>query len=183
MRLVVRNVFRTVPGVLDRASFSLPLRYSFCFGENEELSDWTPMHVHEGHAAGEDVVTIMSILRYLVATDFDPAPGAILDTLADTARIYGMPIDEFVGDARGVMLVLGPEHPRRLTDDGWTKESVREALWERMTRPTAGKHDAQVNIASPENLLIVCAGGPGLAQSNLMMPHLAAPTHEPVVRP
>jgi hypothetical protein len=93
-----------------------------------------------------------------------------------------MPIDEFVGDARGVMLILGPEHQRRFTDDGWTKETVRDALWERMTRPTAGKHDTQVNLASPENLLVVCAGGPGLAQSNLLMPHLSAPTHERVVR-
>jgi hypothetical protein len=182
VRLVVRNVFRTVPGVLDRASFSWPLRYSFCFGENEEMSDWTPLHVHEGYDRDDDVVTIMSILRYLTATEFAPECESILDTLADTARIYGMPIDEFVGDARGVMLILGPEHQRRLTDDGWTKETVRDALWERMTRPTAGKHDTQVNLASPENLLVVCAGGPGLAQSNLLMPHLSAPTHERVVR-
>ena len=38
-------------------------------------------------------------------------------------------------------------------------------------------------VLSPDNVLIVCAGGPGLAQSNLIMPHLAAPTHERVVRP
>jgi hypothetical protein len=183
VRLVVRNVFRTVPGVLDRASFSWPLRYSFCFGENEEHSDWTPMHVLAGFRSDDDVVTIMSILRFLTATEFEPEPEAILGTLADTARIYGMPIDSFVGDARGVMVVLGPEHQRRLTDDGWTKESVREALWERMTRPTAGKHDAMVNLASPDNVLVVCAGGPGLAQSHLLMPHLAAPTHERVVVP
>lgn len=50
LRLVVRNVCRTVPGVLDRASFSTPLRYSFCFGENEEFGDWTPNHVLLGYA-------------------------------------------------------------------------------------------------------------------------------------
>jgi hypothetical protein len=183
LRLVIRNVFRTVPGVLDRASFSWPLRYSFCFGENEELSDWTPLHVLEGYRPTDDVVTLMSVMRYLVATEFEPEPEAILGTLADTARINGLLVDEFVGDARGMMVILGPEHQRRLMDAGWTKESVRDDLFERMTRPTAGKHDNQVHLAAPENVLIVCAGGPGLAQSNLLMPHLAAPTHERVVRP
>ena len=46
LRLVIRNVCRTVPGDLDTREFQLwPLRYSFCFGENEEASEWTPLHV------------------------------------------------------------------------------------------------------------------------------------------
>ena len=38
LRLVIRNVCRAIPGFLDRASFSTPARYSFCFGEDEEES-------------------------------------------------------------------------------------------------------------------------------------------------
>ncbi|MCY3890912.1 MAG: hypothetical protein OXG50_13585, partial [bacterium] len=38
LRLVIRNVCRAIPGFLDRASYSTPVRYSFCFGENEEAS-------------------------------------------------------------------------------------------------------------------------------------------------
>ena len=183
VRLVVRNVFRTVPGVLDRASFSWPLRYSFCFGENEEFSDWTPLHVLQGYDRGDSVVTIMSVLRFLQASEFAPESEVILETISETARLYGMPIDEFVGDARGIVVVIGPEHHRRLLDDGWTKEAVRQTLWERMTKPTVRKYDAMVNLASPENILVVAAGGPGIAQSQLIMPHLAAPTHEKVLGP
>ena len=51
LRLVIRNVCRAIPDFLDRASFSSPLRYSFCFGENEEGSPWLPMHVERGFAA------------------------------------------------------------------------------------------------------------------------------------
>jgi hypothetical protein len=183
VRLVIRNVFRTVPGVLDRASFSWPLRYSFCFGENEEHSDWTPLHVLEGYEPDDDVVTVMSVMRFLTATEFEPEAEAVLATIADTARLQGLMLDSFVGEARGMMVILGPEHQRRLVDEGWTKESVRESLWERMTRPTVGRHDNEVVLASPDNVLVCCAGGPGLAQSQLIMPHLAAPAHERIVVP
>ena len=183
VRLVVRNVFRTVPGVLDRASFSWPLRYSFCFGENEELSDWTPMHALQGFDRDESVVTIMSVLRFLQATEFAADSETILATISETARLYGMPVDEFVGERRGIVVVIGPEHHRRLVDEGWTKEAVRDSLWERMTKPTVRKYDTQVILASPDNVLVVAAGGPGIAQSQLIMPHLAAPTHERVLLP
>jgi len=180
LRLVVRNVCRTVPGVLDRASFSWPLRYSFCFGENEEYSDWTPLHVLEGYERDDSVVTVMSVMRLLQATEFAPESEAILATISETARLYGMLTDAFVGDARSVMVVVGVEHHRRLLDDGWTKEAVRETLFERMTKPTLGKYDSEVILAEPANVVVVAAGGPGMAQSQLIMPHLAAPTHERV---
>jgi hypothetical protein len=183
VRLVVRNVFRTVPGVLDRASFSWPLRYSFCFGENEEFSDWTPLHVLQGYAPDDSAVTIMSVLRLLQASEFSSEPEAILNTIAETGRLYGMPVDEFVGDKRGIVVVIGPEHQRRFLDEGMTKEAVRDALWERMTQPTVRKYDQQVILASPDNVLVVAAGGPGIAQTQVIMPHLAAPAHEKVVRP
>jgi len=81
-----------------------------------------------------------------------------------------MPIDAFVGDARGIVVVIGIEHQRRLIDDGWTKEAVRDTLFERMTKPTVRKYDSQVILAEPANVLVVAAGGPGIAQSQVIMP-------------
>ena len=60
LRLVIRNVCRAVPGFLDRATFSWPLRYSFCFAEREEASEWTPLHVQLGYRPDDSVVTIRS---------------------------------------------------------------------------------------------------------------------------
>jgi hypothetical protein len=177
-RLVIRNVCRTVPGVLDRATFSWPLRYSFCFGENEESSDWTPLHVAHGYGRDDSVVTVMSVHELLKAGELSPEPEVILETISQTARLRGLPVDSFVGDARGVVVVIGVEHQRRLLDDRWTKEAVQQRLFERMTRPTAGKYDSQVVLAAPANVLVVAAGGPGIAESEVMLPHLAAPTHE-----
>ena len=75
-------------------------------------------------------------LNVLYANGALNANEAILGTLADTARINGLLVDEFVGDARGMMVILGPEHQRRLMDGGWTKESVRDDLFERYVAGT-----------------------------------------------
>ena len=69
LRLVIRNVCRAIPGFLDRASFSWPLRYSFCFGENEEASNWTPLHVQRGYRPDQSTATVFSIMKF--------APSAI----------------------------------------------------------------------------------------------------------
>ena len=176
-RLVIRNVCRTVPGVLDRATFSWPLRYSFCFGENEECSDWTPLNVLQGYDRGVSSVTVMSVMRLEQANEYSPDPETILQTISETARLGGMAADAFVGDARGIVVVIGFEHHRRLLDESWTKEATRDWLFERMTKPTVGKYDSKVVLADPANILIVAAGGPGMAQSQILMPHLAAPIH------
>jgi hypothetical protein len=104
----------------------------------------------------------------------------ILEMISETGRLYGLPVDSFVGDARGIVVIIAMEHQRRLLDDGWTKEAVRERLFERLTRPTVGRYDVKVHLAEPSNILVVAAGGPGIAESRVIMPHLAAPTHERV---
>jgi len=79
-----------------------------------------------------------------------------------------------------VVVVIGTEHQLRLVNQGWTKERMQHYLWPRMTADTGGKYDNKVYLADPANIMIVAAGGPGIAQSWLLVPHLAVPTHEPV---
>lgn len=183
LRLVIRNVCRAVPGELDRASFSWPLRYSFCFGEHEEASDWTPLHVQLGYRPEQSVVTVQSVMRLLQVTDFHPEPHAILDAIAEHARFNGLQRDEWAGDGRSVVVVVGTEHHLRLLDGGFTKEKVQEQLWPRLVADTVGKYDNKLHLASPANVMVVAAGGPGIAQSWVLVPHLAVPTHEPVDLP
>jgi len=183
LRLVIRNVCRTVPHVLDRASWSWPLRYSFCFGEDEERSDWTPMHVQLGYARDDSVVTVQSVMRMSPITEFAPEAKEIADAFWQIARVDGLGRDEWAGDDRSIVLVIGLEHQRRFLDDGWTKEQLADYLYPRLTAETTGKLDRNLSLASPENVMIVAAGGPGIAQSWWLMPHLAVPTHERVVSP
>jgi hypothetical protein len=180
LRLVIRNACRTVPGVLDRASFSWPLRYSFCFGENEEASDWTPLHAQLGYNREQSVVTIQSILHFSPVTEFEPEPTEILQAVVAAARFRGMQRDEWAGDRRSIVLVIGEEHQRRLVDGGWTKESIQHYLWPHLTAEDVSKYDKKLNLAAPANIFVVAAGGPGLAQSWILGPHLSCPTSEVV---
>jgi hypothetical protein len=182
LRLVIRNVFRTVPGVLDRASFSWPLRYSFCFAEDQESTGWTPLHVQLGYDLDDSVVTVQSVMRLFQITEFAPGCEDILTTTYEIARHMGLQRDDWAGDERSVVLVIGPEHSRRLIAEGWTKESVAEWLWPRLNADTMGKYDQRVTLASPANILIVTAGGPGIAQSWWLIPHLAVAASEKVVQ-
>lgn len=181
LRLVIRNVCRAVPGELDRASFSWPLRYSFCFGENEEASDWVPLHVQLGHRPEDSLVTVQSVMRLLQVTAFEPEPTAILDAIWEHARHAGLQRDEWAGDGRSIVVVIGTEHQLRLLDDGWTKDRIQQYLWPRMTADTGGKYDNKLHLTDPGNIMLVAAGGPGIAQSWVLVPHLAVPTHELVV--
>lgn len=175
LRLVIRNVCNSVPGILDRATFSWPLRYSFCFAENEQSSDWVPMHVQRGFEPADSVVTVHSLMDFLQVLEFDPDPEAILGTIAVIARQRGMFRDEWCGDDRSLMLVIGLEHQLRFISAGWTKQRIQDFLWPKLTAPSTSKYDTQVCVAEPQNVLIVAAGGPGIAASWLLMPHLTNP--------
>jgi hypothetical protein len=182
LRLVIRNVLRSIPGVLDRATFSWPMRYSFCFGENEEASDWAPLHVQRGFAASDSVVTVLSLMHYQRATSYEADPISIMDAVVTAARQIGVNHDEFLGDGRSILLVIGAEHQRRLVDAGWTKDQVQDHLWAPLVEETRDVHDRRLDLAGPDNILVVAAGGPGMAESWLFLPHLSNPVSE-VIRP
>lgn len=179
LRLVVRNVCRAIPGFLDRASFSSPLRYSFCFGEDEEGSDWTPLHVERGLAGDQSAVTVHSTMTFTPAVDFTSrTPEDVCETLLSHLRRQGVFTDRFLGDGQNVLFVVGPEHRRYFTEAGWSKDDIRGYLWPRCQKP--GKGERPVMLGGPEGMLIAAAGGPGMAETWILFPHLAWAITEPV---
>ena len=87
LRLVIRNVCRAIPNFLDRATFSTPARYTFCFGEDEEGSDWLPMSVERGIPAGTSAVTVASMMTTGPATDFvSRTPEGVTASIAKAIR-------------------------------------------------------------------------------------------------
>ncbi len=173
LRLVVRNVCRAVPNFLDRASFSTPARYSFCFGEDEEGSDWTPLHVERGFAAETSTATVASMMTMGPATDFTSrTPEDIVASIAGAIRHRGTSGDVWLGDDTSVVVVIGPEHRRFFLEAGWSKDDIRTAMWPLLMAP---RQDGEgfVKLRKPEGLLLVAAGGPGMAESWILFPHLA----------
>jgi hypothetical protein len=179
LRLVIRNVCRAIPGFLDRASFSTPARYSFCFGEDEEGSDWVPMHVERGFPPDTSTVTVASVMNLLPVTDFTSrTPEAVADSYVAALAARGWSGDKFLGDGGAIPIVIGPEHRRYFTEAGWSKADLRAYVHPKVaTRDGPGRW---VNV-KPEGLLFVAAGGPGMGEAWLLMPHLAWAVTEPVV--
>jgi hypothetical protein len=170
LRLVVRNVCRAIPGVLDRASFSNAMRYSFCFGEDEEASSWTPLHVERGFAPQDSAVTVASCFYLVSASDFaSRTPEGICDSILKVLKRQGVAGDRWLGDGNNVVLVIGPEHLRYLVAAGWTKGDVRSYLWARFFENGVNT----VRLGRPEGMLIAVAGGPGMAETWILFPHLA----------
>ena len=170
LRLVVRNVCRGIPGVLDRASFSNTMRYSFCFGEDEEDSSWVPMHVERGFDAQDSAVTVASVMSLVEAVDFTSrTPEAICDTLVREIQSRFIASDRWLGDDTNLVCVIGPEHRRFFDREGWSKDDIRGYLWPRLFVDGG----PGMGLGKPEGLLLVAAGGDGMASSWLLFPHLA----------
>ena len=174
LRLVIRNVCRAIPGFLDRASFSSPMRYSFCFAENEEASDWVPLHVQRGLAPEQSAVTVASFMNFVPATDMTSRTCVdVANSIVKTMRSKGIGGDQWLGQGHNVVAVLGKEHHRFFIEEGWSKADLQNYLWPRIHEPTSGPDDRFCNICQPEGILIVAAGGAGMGETWLLMPHLA----------
>jgi hypothetical protein len=179
VRLVVRNVLKSVPGGLDRALFSHPARYSFCFGENEEETPWTPLHVERGCAPGSSAVTVHSSWGIEVVKPRSLVPETILDEVVHTARFDTSLWVHQMGEPTDIVIVFAKEHVMRLVDGGWDKARIREYLWKALLA-TPGPDGERVRLGRAEGLLIVAAGGPAQDFSVILPPHVGLAVTEPI---
>lgn len=133
VQLVVRNVGGGKPGEVDRAALGQPGKYTFCFPEFEERSNWEPLHVERGFNRDESTVTVYA----------GGAPTPITDQLSRGAKSlatsYGLalaaaghPKQYYSGE---IVVIVPPEHVDTFAKDGWTKDQVREQIQQATLRP------------------------------------------------
>lgn len=133
VQLVVRNVGGGKPGGVDRSAIGHPGKYSFCFAEFEERSNWEPLHVERGFQRSDSTVTAFA----------GGAPNGFVDQLArdacSLATSYGVvlaaashPKHYFHGE---IVVIVPPEHVDTFARDGWTKQQVREQIQLASRRP------------------------------------------------
>jgi hypothetical protein len=133
LQLVIRNVGGGRPGEIDRAALGQPGKYTFCFAEHEERSNWEPLHVEHGFRIDQSTVTAFA----------GAAPTGFVDQLARGAEAlatsYGLvlasishPKQYGYGEA---LVIVTPEHVDTFAKDGWTKAQVRAAIQRATLRP------------------------------------------------
>ena len=173
VRLIMMNALNTKPGFLDRATFGNPGKYSFCFAERED-TPWEPFHVSRGFRAKESVLTLYAsnslqqVYNQLAAT-----PEAILTCYADALYNLGSPN---VYGFNQSLVVMGFEHADVMRANRWSRRDAQTFLIEHCRRRVADlKRAARLpgditpedettwrhGFESPEDVLIVCAGGAG----------------------
>ena len=170
VRLVMRNVCGSMPGALDRGTLGHPGKLSYVIAENEAESPWTPLHVERGFRAEQSTVTVMAAeAPHQFYNQLSNTAEGILTTLCDDMRISG----NVMGQPH-YAIVLAGEHMRTIAKDGWGKKDIRRFVFEqtqnthahlkrtaRMSGPIDPGDEAKLRplIASPDDILVVAAGG------------------------
>jgi hypothetical protein len=174
VRLVIRNVLRSVPGEFDRASFAHPGRFSWCFGEDEESSPWPSIATDRGIPLGSSAVTAYALTwQFLLFSDEQNAQ-ALLRQWGRYIREAMLPswylnseckdTDESPFRAgRNFLIVTGSEHLRVMHEGGLDKETVRNELFRIFTEPHPTLRP--LAIAASENILIASVRATGIPQS------------------
>jgi hypothetical protein len=177
VRLVLTNVGGGLPGSGDRATQGSPAKLAYCVAENEADSPWAPLHVEAGLPADASTVTAFGC----------EAPHNIQDHDSNTALGVLLTVAGAMGQAgsnnllgRGwPLLSLGPEHAATIAREGFTKQKVKEFLFEHARFPLGRlgaeyrrqqveRHhvvdapDTMVPIVRrPEDISVIVVGGAG----------------------
>jgi len=177
VRLVLMNVGGGLPGRGDRATQGTPAKIAYCVAENENESPWEPLHVEAGLPADTSTVTVFGC----------EGPHNIQDHYSNTALGVLLTVAGAMGQAgsnnllgRGwPLLSLGPEHAATIAKEGYTKQKVKEFLFEHARYPLArlgleyqrqqierwgvvDAPDTMVPIVHrPEDISVIVVGGAG----------------------
>jgi hypothetical protein len=172
LRLMIELTGGGMPGTLDRSTLGHMGKIGFCIAEAEEISPWEPLHVERGFAAGQSVVTLigsdapLSISDHRSRTPEDLA-YILAWAAASTWSTNWWPL------AEPSVFVICPEHAEMFREHGWTKQRLREYMFEAVHKPardlrrgetTPFVHrsapDAEIHKwASPDAIVLLVAGG------------------------
>ncbi|MFH1486069.1 MAG: hypothetical protein ABIH46_08365, partial [Chloroflexota bacterium] len=136
LRLYMRNVagLRISPGATDKGSIAGT--FNVVLAENEDAVaelGWQPFSVDRGFRAGENVVTVQSVVAISPPTySGGHTPTAHLKTIAE---VVGPSVATRTHTAakNGMfypLLVLGPAIASVIAKAGWTKNDIRQYLYE-----------------------------------------------------
>lgn len=184
-RLLILNVLGGAPGRLDRSTLGHPGKFTFCVAEDEEDNPWAPLASERGVPAGRSAVTVLAGgSPHQLMNEWTRDPRELLETYAATIRANLLTYSIWPGN---YALVIGRQHRDTLVAAGWSKRDIREFVHER-ARVTRGEwrgvgkaavvgrksDDVHPALRSPDDLLVVAAGGPAGGFGAVVPPWYAA---------
>jgi hypothetical protein len=179
--------------ILDRATVGQPGKYAgYHIVENEQdYPTLRPLHVERGFSPDQSVVTVFATAGHLqLSIHHEPTAADVVDTLCH----YMVGGGRF-NRAGFCTLVIPPETADIFVRDGWTKADIRQAVFDGTSRSVAwvkehgesltgglmdrrgspvlpGDEDLTAAITgSPDDILVVVAGGPAGAFVHVLFPY------------
>lgn len=172
VRLILLNVLGGIPGQLDRSTLGHPGKFTFCVAEDEEDSVWLPLSVERGIPAGTSAVTALQVESpHQIMNEWTHDPKEIIDTYVAAMRSNMLTYSIWEGN---YAFVIPKQHREIFAAAGWNKQNIREYTFETAhvkrgdwrsvgKAAVAGRKDENKiyrALRSPDDLLIVAAGGP-----------------------
>jgi peroxiredoxin len=128
LQLILTNLGGARPGEIDMSTLGNPGKFSYCIAENEEENPWEPLHVEMGFKLEQSAVTLFAGEPPHGVSEHMARDGKqVLKTISRAlATVWSYRVCAGVE----AMVVLCPEHVKTLRRDGFTKQEVREFLFE-----------------------------------------------------
>jgi hypothetical protein len=187
IRLALINLMDVRPGGIDRSTLGHPGKLSYCLAEDEEDTTWEPLSVVRGMPVGASAVTVMAALGpRQIMNEWTTDPKEILETFAAEMRMNQLTYSIYGGN---YVIVIPKQLREHIQSAGWSKRDIAEFLFERarvkrgewanvgkgaVVRDRADKvHPA---LQSPDDLLVVAAGGPAGGFGAVIAPWMGSKT-------
>jgi len=128
LQLMLLNIGGARPDGIDMSALGNPGKFSFCIAENEEENPWEPFHVDRGFKRSQSALTLFAAEPPRGVSEHTAQNGstllrAICQVLATVWSYRNCMNHEAI-------VVLCPEHAKTLHRDGFTKQRVRQFLFE-----------------------------------------------------
>ena len=127
-QLILLNIGGGRPDGIDMSTLGNPGKFSSCIAENEEENPWEPFHVTRGLRREQSALSLFAAEPPRgVSEHTAPAGKIVLETISfalATVWSYRMCL------APEAVVVLCPEHVKTIARDGFTKDQVRQYLFE-----------------------------------------------------
>jgi hypothetical protein len=163
LRLAMINIGGGRPGSSDMTLLGHAGKFTQCLAEDEEGSPFEPLHVSRGFHPDQSVVTVIGTeaphsVIHVADADDETSPVRLLDGLADMLAAPGTNNGNLGGGQ--AVIALNPDQAGELAANGYDRAKVAEHVAERATR-----RDGRPAFRSPDDVLVVAAGGAGLYSS------------------
>jgi hypothetical protein len=180
IRLILMNIGRAYPGKLDLATQGQPSKYTYCIAENEEDSPWEPLHVERGFDAAVSTVTVVACENPHNINEHVGINGEEIFTSICNAVMNTGTNNVLFQDGTPV-IAFCPEHAAAMAAGGFSKQQVRDYIYEHSKMPLTRFYPRQVEKYFPgwdenalvpmtkrkEDLIIIVVGGTGKHSSYL----------------